>query len=109
MNLGTVMFDFSVLPAGAMIDIVEQKTRLASGRATPVVAISHSKNFTEQSAEELDALLTWAKSQEYVRLSTYGQWQQHLGSSETGVVSDFRKRSIAAPLPDLAQVSRIAC
>ena len=103
------MFDFSVLPAGAMIDIVEQKTRLASGRATPVVAISHSKNFTEQSAEELDALLTWAKSQEYVRLSTYGQWRQHLGSSETGVVSDFRKRSIAAPLPDLAQVSRIAC
>ena len=109
MNLGKVMFDFSVLPAEAMIDIVDQKSQLATGRSTPIVAISHSKNFTEQSAEALDELLTWAKTKEHVRFSTYGQWYQRLESSGPKVVSDFPKRSTPTSLPDLAQVGRIAC
>ena len=74
-QLGSVMLDFSTMSAEVLIAITKQ---WASGHESgkgeiPVVAIAHTKNFTQASADHLAAYLAWAQ-REGVIFSTYGRW-----------------------------------
>lgn len=79
-RLGNVMLDFSTMPTELLITITQNWIeRFESGcESLPIVAISHTKNFTQSSAAALNNYLKWAKSSGF-HFSTYGQW---LGSHD---------------------------
>ncbi|MCI5160760.1 MAG: hypothetical protein D3917_01790 [Candidatus Electrothrix sp. AX5] len=74
-RLGNVMLDFSTMPADVLIDITKQWiARYHDSKVPiPVVAIAHTKNFTERSAKALDKYLAWAERNTIV-FSTYSNW-----------------------------------
>ena len=79
--LGRVMLDLSTLPAARMIALVEQWLESYADAPTPVplVAIGHTKNFTRDSARELEMFLGWARERSDIQFSTYGRWLQESG------------------------------
>ena len=74
-QLGSVMLDFSTMPADVLIDVSRQWIERFAGRGEtiPLVAIAHTKNFTAASGEGLTAYLAWAKDAG-LQFATYGQW-----------------------------------
>ena len=74
-QLGSVMLDFSTMPADVLIYVSRQWIERFAGRGEPIplVAIAHTKNFTTSSEEALAQYLAWAKAAG-LRFSTFGQW-----------------------------------
>ena len=75
-QLGGVMLDLSVLSADALIEVTKQWRLRYEGKTRvpfPIVAISHTKNFTPASEMALAAYLAWAQKEGIV-FSTYGHW-----------------------------------
>lgn len=81
MRLGRVMLDFSTMPADVLIEISQQWINRFAGwqRPIPLVAIAHTKNFTDASAKNLAVYLAWAKD-EGIHFSTYGKWLEDVGA-----------------------------
>lgn len=75
MRLGHVMLDLSTMPPDVLIDITKQWLDKHQGSIipTPIVAIAHTKNFTENSAKALNAYLEWATANDIV-FSSYAKW-----------------------------------
>ena len=75
MHLGHVMLDFSTMPVDILIEITRQWIARFGGNAIPVplVAIAHTKNFTEASDKNMAEYLAWVKNERIV-FSTYGEW-----------------------------------
>lgn len=75
MRLGRVMLDFSTMPADVLIEVSQQWINRFAGceRPIPLVAIAHTKNFTDASAKNLAAYLAWAEKEGF-DFSTYGKW-----------------------------------
>jgi hypothetical protein len=75
-NLGTVMLDFSTLPAWAMIEVTERyMDRFKDFDGTiPIVAIGHNKNFSARSEESLLHYLDWASNYTEITFSSYDRW-----------------------------------
>ena len=94
LDLGLGKLDFSTMPSATLIAITEDWMRRFSEphRPTPIVAIAHTKNWTDRSSSHLAAYLTWARAAE-IRFSTYPQWLDALG---TNVRSDARQRTAVA-------------
>lgn len=74
-DLGNVMLDISTMPAKVLIEISEQWMRrfADSEKPVPLVAIAHTKNFTDASERNMQAFLSWAQ-QEGIEMGTYGRW-----------------------------------
>jgi len=74
-RLGRVMLDFSTMPAAVLIEVSRQWQERFAGTSGPVplVAIAHTKNFTEASERHLADYLAWAQDQGF-EFSTYGKW-----------------------------------
>jgi hypothetical protein len=75
-DLGRAMLDFSVMPAELMKQVVmDWRDRYDGGPVPlPIVAIGHSKNFTDRSAREMERFLQWATDEGELELSSYSQW-----------------------------------
>lgn len=75
LRLGHVMLDFSSMPAAVLIQLTQQwmKRFQSASCPVPLVAISHTKNFTPRSEAALDEYLDWVKG-EGIDFSTFGQW-----------------------------------
>lgn len=79
-RLGHVMLDVSTMPADVLIDVSRQwLTRFSDNEQVPLVAIAHTKNFTDRSAEHLVAYLNWAR-QEGIQCSTFKGWLEAHGA-----------------------------
>lgn len=75
-SLGRVMLDFSTMPAHVMIAVTKywiDQHETEVNRPLPIVAIAHTKNFTEASEQHLADYLSWARDQG-LQYSTYGKW-----------------------------------
>jgi len=74
-DLGNVMLDISTMPADVLIEISKQWLKKYSGNDLPIplVAIMHTKNFTDASERNMYKYLTWAK-EEGIEMVTYGRW-----------------------------------
>jgi len=73
MSSGNVMLDFSTMPADVMIQITKDwvvKYR-AQSSFLPLVAIAHTKNFTDYSKKNMNQYLQWVVG-EGIACSTYG-------------------------------------
>lgn len=76
LQLGTVMLDYSTLPAWAL----SEATRIYMDRfadcehPVPMVAIGHNKNFSRRAEENLDAWLDWVAAQRDIEFSSFDQW-----------------------------------
>jgi len=75
LDLGLARLDFSTMPAQILAAITEDWMRRFSNphRTTPIVAIAHTKNWTDRSMSHLTDYLTWAQDAG-VRFSTYPEW-----------------------------------
>lgn len=64
-KLGMAMLDFSTMPAEILIDLTQQwQMKFSrSENIVPIVAISHTKNFTEKSKIEFESYCKWAKNE----------------------------------------------
>lgn len=77
-NLGTVMLDYSTMPAWALIEITRDHIERFSETdgAIPIVAIGHNKNFSKWSEDNLREFLEWARLQPDVVFSSYSRWNE---------------------------------
>ena len=84
MDVGTVMLDYSTLPAWALIEATRNcMDRYQSQEGTiPIVAIGHNKNFTARSAENLQEYLSWCDSVPELTCSSYRAWYETLPSKD---------------------------
>jgi hypothetical protein len=75
LDLNFAKLDFSTMPLQSLIDITEDWTsRFASSqRPTPIVAIAHTKTWTNRSMEACEAYLQWARDAG-INFSTYSAW-----------------------------------
>jgi len=73
------MLDFSTMPADVLIDISEQWLERFTDNDSPVplVAIAHTKNFTDASERNMSEYLIWAKGKG-IEMGTYGRWLEHV-------------------------------
>ncbi len=80
-RLGLAMLDFSTMPSSVLISLSEQWLAMFGDvdGSTPLVAIAHTKNFTEASARHMEEYLAWAERNGF-EFSTYGRWLESLGS-----------------------------
>lgn len=73
-SLGNVMLDISTMPAETLIKVTQEwQQKFQNDADVTVVAIGHTKNFSKQSAFELEKYLQWAKEQNH-QFITYKQW-----------------------------------
>jgi hypothetical protein len=81
LDLGLARLDFSTMPAQILAAITEDWMRRFSNphRTTPIVAIAHTKNWTERSMRHLTDYLTWARGAG-IRFSTYSEWLELVNS-----------------------------
>ncbi len=71
------MLDFCALPAELLIDVTHDWLRRSSkNAAVPVVAIGHTKNFSDAAEREFDSFLTWAVARSPMQFSSYDEWRQ---------------------------------
>jgi hypothetical protein len=91
LDLGLAKLDFSTVPAETLVTITEDWMRRFSAphRPTPIVAIAHTKNWTDRSMSHLADYLTWARHAG-LQFSTYSQW---LDSQETAAGEDVQPRN----------------
>jgi hypothetical protein len=86
LDLGLGKLDFSTMPSETLITItkdwMQRFTELR--RPTPIVAIAHTKNWTDRSSIHLAAYLTWAR-EAGIRFSTFAQWLDSLGTDAGAV------------------------
>ncbi len=75
-GLGRVMLDFSTMPAEVLIRVTRgwMDQFAEEDGAVPVVAIAHGKNFTRQSAMNLQRWLDWCREQDELGFSDYASW-----------------------------------
>ncbi len=76
MRLGQVMLDLSTMPADILIEVTQQWINSHEGVSEiplPIVAIAHTKNFTEASENALRVYLDWVK-RSGLRFSTFQEW-----------------------------------
>ena len=75
-GLGHAMLDISTMPADTLVNITESWQRQHHGRDdVTIVAIGHTKNFSQRAAREFAQYLQWAKTQGH-QFTTYQQWLQ---------------------------------
>lgn len=81
LELGLAKLDFSTMPAQTLLTITEDWMRRFSNAhwPTPIVAIAHTKNWTDRSSSHFVDYLTWARDAG-IRFSTYQQWLDSLDS-----------------------------
>ncbi len=81
LDLGIAKLDFSTMPAQTLVAITEDWMRRFNDphRPTPIVAIAHTKNWTDRSMSHLTDYLTWARDAG-IQFSTYSQWLDLLGT-----------------------------
>jgi hypothetical protein len=81
LDLGIARLDLSTMPAQILATITEDWMRRFSDphRPTPIVAIAHTKNWTDRSMRHLTDYLTWARGAG-IRFSTYSEWLELLGT-----------------------------
>jgi len=79
LDLNFAKLDFSTMPLQSLIDITGDWTRRFAHAQppTPVVAIAHTKTWTNRSMETFEAYLQWARDAG-VRFSTYSEWLKSL-------------------------------
>lgn len=82
LQLGHVMLDISTMPAELLIAVTKQWVRRFPENALPIpiVAIAHTKNFTQLSMENMKRYLTWAKGEKIV-FSTYRKFLEEVNVS----------------------------
>jgi len=75
MDMGKVMLDISTMPVDVLIKVSKQWIARYSGYgpSVPLVAIAHTKNFTDASERNMFEYLTWVK-EEGLEMGTYGRW-----------------------------------
>lgn len=75
MDMGNVMLDYSTMSADVLIRISKQWIEKYSDDypSVPLVAIAHTKNFTEESERNMTAFLSWVKK-EGLEMGAYGLW-----------------------------------
>ena len=75
LDLGLAKLDFSTMPARTLVTITEDWLRRFDDprRPTPIVAIAHTKNWTDRSTSHLTEYLTWARGVG-IQFSTYPEW-----------------------------------
>ena len=80
------MLDYCTLPADLMIDGIQEwigRFGEVDG-PIPVVAIGHTKNFSESAERELEKLLVWVSEQDSLRIDSYRGWYETvIGKSAT--------------------------
>lgn len=78
------MLDYCTLSSELMIDVLRDWIRRfdTSETAVPVVAIGHTKNFSEAAARELEAFLRWISEQETLRHSSYRNFYEALSAGD---------------------------
>jgi hypothetical protein len=78
-DLGLAKLDFSTMPAQTLVNITKDWTRRFSNcdQPVPIVAIAHTKNWTDRSTSHLTAYLAWARDAG-IRFSTYSEWLECL-------------------------------
>lgn len=76
MGLGTVMLDFSTLPAWALIEATRRyMQRFANTEGPiPIVAIGHNKNFSARSQAAFTTWLEWCAQNAQIGFSDYDTW-----------------------------------
>ena len=76
------MLDISTMPVDVLIEITKQwLSRFGDcNKPIPIVAIAHTKNFTEASERNMLEFFTWLNN-EQLTFSTYGQWLESLKES----------------------------
>jgi hypothetical protein len=81
-DLGLAKLDFSTMPAQTLLTITQDWMRRFNDpwRPTPIVAIAHTKNWTERSTSHLTDYLTWARDAG-IEFSTYSQCLELMNSS----------------------------
>jgi len=73
-DLGLVKLDLSTMPAKTLIAVTQSWIeRFGRYAPIPVVAIAHTKNWTDRSSAHLAEYLAWARDSG-LRLSTYAGW-----------------------------------
>jgi hypothetical protein len=78
MDLSFAKLDFSTMPSQSLVAITEDWMERfgGAGRSTPVVAIAHTKTWTNRSMESLESYLEWAR-ETGMQFSTYSEWLRH--------------------------------
>jgi hypothetical protein len=83
-DLGLVKLDLSTMPATTLIAVTRSWIeRVGRCDCTPVVAIAHTKNWTDRSSVHLADYLAWARGSG-LRLSTYAGWIESLSRLPAG-------------------------
>jgi len=79
LDLGLAKLDFSTMPAQVLVHVTKDWMRRFSHahRPTPIVAIAHTKNWTDRSISHLTDYLTWARDAG-IQFSTYREWLAQL-------------------------------
>jgi hypothetical protein len=90
-DLGLAKLDFSTMPAQILVTITEDWMRRFNDPLwpTPIVAIAHTKNWTDRSTGHLTDFLTWARSAG-IRFSTYSEWLALLKTEATSNTTGSR-------------------
>ena len=80
-EIQTSMLDFSTVPGTQLIEIARDWIGTHSDcEQLPVIAIAHTKNFTQRSEEALDDLLVWASAEDDLRFSSSVVWLDAVAS-----------------------------
>jgi hypothetical protein len=85
LDLGLAKLDFSTMPTRTLVTITEDWIRRfdTPNRPTPIVAIAHTKNWTDRSVTHLAEYLAWARDTG-VQFSTYSSWLAALEGHPAG-------------------------
>ena len=72
------MLDYCALPANLLIDVTRDWTSRVFGtdQDIAVVAIGHTKNFSNIAEREMTRFLQWASHQADIRMSSYDCWER---------------------------------
>lgn len=91
LDLGLAKLDIATMPPRTLATITGDWVRRFSHphRPTPIVAIAHTKNWTELSSSHLAGYLTWARDAG-IQFSTYDQW---LDAMDAAAGVDVRPRA----------------
>ncbi len=86
LDLGMAKLDVSTMPADILAAVTRSWTQRFAHvpQPTPVVAIAHTKNWTERSSTQLSTYLAWARA-EGIECSTYPRWLSQVEPRSTGV------------------------
>jgi hypothetical protein len=81
------MLDYCALPANLLIDVTRDWTKRVAGtdHNIAVVAIGHTKNFSNIAEREMTRFLQWSSHQPDIRMSSYDSWER------SRVVGDVRQ------------------